>query len=548
MFVAGADLLQSMVNLLVTQGILVPPLPIPNTDFPIVQYADDTLRILQACPSQLIALKNLLHTFTGATGLQVNYAKSCLMAINIDNHYLQYLANTFGCAVGTLPFSYLGLPLGTTKPTIHDLTPITDQVERRLNASARFLDYGGRLQLVRSVLSSLPMHYLCSLKVQKSIIRIVDRSRRHCLWAKEEDSDHVNSLAAWSVVCQPKKHGGLGVLNLELQNKALLMKQLNKFYCKENIPWVQLVWNLYPQGAPHAQSSRGSFWWRDVFSFVHDYRSITRCIIGSGNSVLFWKDLWHTDGLLCDQFPRLYSFALDEDVTVADMARAPDLSLMFVLPLSAQAFQELSQIHMYLQGLVSGPNDKDTRVFPWGNSTYTSAKFYNFIFAQAPTDHALPSIWKSKCLPKLRVFAWLLMKDRLNTKDLIIRKSWKLDDGPSCVLCTNQMLETRDHLFFECPFAVACWEFTGIRWDSSELISPRFALARDSFIGPCFMEIAICAAWNIWKERNDLIFKQQNPSLRRWKVRFQSDLLLHQHRVKPAMVQPLLDWILATFT
>jgi hypothetical protein len=244
----------------------------------------------------------------------------------------------------------------------------------------------------------------------------------------------------------------------------------------------------------------------------------------------------------------LYSFALDEDVTVADMARAPDLSLMFVLPLSAQAFQELSQIHMYLQGLVSGPNDKDTRVFPWGNSTYTSAKFYNFIFAQAPTDHALPSIWKSKCLPKLRVFAWLLMKDRLNTKDLIIRKSWKLDDGPSCVLCTNQMLETRDHLFFECPFAVACWEFTGIRWDSSELISPRFALARDSFIGPCFMEIAICDAWNIWKERNDLIFKQQNPSLRRWKVRFQSDLLLHQHRVKPAMVQPLLDWILATFT
>jgi hypothetical protein len=26
------------------------------------------------------------------------------------------LANTFGCSVGTLPFAYLGFPLGTTQP------------------------------------------------------------------------------------------------------------------------------------------------------------------------------------------------------------------------------------------------------------------------------------------------------------------------------------------------------------------------------------------------------------------------------------------------
>jgi hypothetical protein len=41
------------------------------------------------------------------------------------------------------------------------------------------------------------------------------------------------------------------------------------------------------------------------------------------------------------------------------------------------------------------------------------------------------------------------------------------------------------------------------------------------------MEIFVCSAWNIWKERNDFIFKQQVPSLARWRVRFQSDLLLH---------------------
>jgi hypothetical protein len=47
---------------------------------------------------------------------------------------LANLANTFGCDIGSLPFTYLGLPLGTSRPTIQDLTPIVDQSERRLNA------------------------------------------------------------------------------------------------------------------------------------------------------------------------------------------------------------------------------------------------------------------------------------------------------------------------------------------------------------------------------------------------------------------------------
>jgi hypothetical protein len=46
-FVPGTDLLQSMVNQL-ANGTLNPPLSIPDTDFPIVQYADDMLLILQA--------------------------------------------------------------------------------------------------------------------------------------------------------------------------------------------------------------------------------------------------------------------------------------------------------------------------------------------------------------------------------------------------------------------------------------------------------------------------------------------------------------------
>jgi hypothetical protein len=145
LFVSVAKLLQCMVNKLFQQGIFQAPLPIPDTDFPIIQYADDTLVIMQACPDQLEALKELLESFALATGLRVNYAKSAMMPINISETKLQDLASILGCSVGVLPFTYLGLPLGTTKPTIHDMSPLVSLVERRLNASVRFLNYGGRL-------------------------------------------------------------------------------------------------------------------------------------------------------------------------------------------------------------------------------------------------------------------------------------------------------------------------------------------------------------------------------------------------------------------
>jgi hypothetical protein len=124
------------------------------------------------------------------------------------------------------------------------------------------------------------------------------------------------------------------------------------------------------------------------------------------------------------------------------------------------------------------------------------------------------------------------------------RKNWLIEEGTSCVLCDGNVLEDRDHLFFLCPFAQSCWERTHITWNQDLPIWDKVVQARNSFRGPCFMEIFVSAAWNIWKERNDFIFKLQQPSRRRWKVRFQNDLLLHQYRVKDSVVQPLIDWIL----
>jgi hypothetical protein len=62
------------------------------------------------------------------------------------------------------------------------------------------------------------------------------------------------------------------------------------------------------------------------------------------------------------------------------------------------------------------------------------------------------------------------------------------------------------------------------------------------------MEIFACATWNIWKLRNDVIFRGMPASFARWRTSFQSDALLHRYRLKSGHVQPLIDWLSSIFT
>ena len=175
------------------------------------------------------------------------------------------LANVSGCIVGSFPFTYLGLPMGLTKPQVKDYAPLICRIERRLSASSQFLSYAGRLQLVNSVISSLPTYYMCSLKLPVTVIDIIDKHRKNCLWRGSDFRKKGYNLAAWDLVRRPKSKGGLGVINLSLQNDALLLKQLDKFYTKENIQWVNLIWGKYYRaGVPHLAREKGSFWWKDI--------------------------------------------------------------------------------------------------------------------------------------------------------------------------------------------------------------------------------------------------------------------------------------------
>ena len=263
--------------------------------------------------SQLVNLRNILQIFSAYTGLKVNYSKSMLVPINLEESESVNLAQSFGCSTGSLPFTYLGLPLGLSKPKLADFLPMVNKCEKRLSCTIAFLSQAGRLEVTNSIFTALPMYYTCTFKLHKAVIKQVDKYRKHCLWRGDINAKSPPK-SAWELVCLPKVEGGLGVLNLRTQNKVLLLKYLHKFFNRADIPWVHLIWEkYYSNGTPPSTQKKRSFWWRDILKLLDAYKGMVMVNVKDGSTCKLWDDLWlHRVPQL--HFPELFSLTKLPDI------------------------------------------------------------------------------------------------------------------------------------------------------------------------------------------------------------------------------------------
>ena len=105
------------------------------------------------------------------------------------------------------------------------------------------LSVGGRLVLINSVLSSLPMFMMSFFEIPRGILKKLDYFRSRFFWQSDEHKKKYR-LIKWEVVCTLKDQGGLGVLNLGVHNKYLLSKWLFKLINGDGV-WQKLLKNKY---------------------------------------------------------------------------------------------------------------------------------------------------------------------------------------------------------------------------------------------------------------------------------------------------------------
>ena len=77
-----------------------------------LQFADDTLILGQKSWANIRAMRAILLLFQSLSGLKVNFTKSFMVGVNVAQSWLAEAALVLNCKVGSIPFVYLGMPIG----------------------------------------------------------------------------------------------------------------------------------------------------------------------------------------------------------------------------------------------------------------------------------------------------------------------------------------------------------------------------------------------------------------------------------------------------
>jgi hypothetical protein len=238
-----------------------------------LQYAVDTLCIGEATLENLWTLKAILRSFEMVSGLKVNFWKSNILGVNVSQNFMRVASVFLNCGVGSVPFKYLGLPVGANIRRQTTWEPLLNSLRKRLGGwKNRHVSFRGRLILLNSVLNVVPIFYLSFFKIPKLVWKKIRRIQRELLWGAKGGRKRI-SWVKYEVVCQPTSLGGLGVRDVRAVNISLLAKWRWRLLQDDRVLWKEVLKGKYGEEAigsvefgEHCKPWFSSTWWKDICS------------------------------------------------------------------------------------------------------------------------------------------------------------------------------------------------------------------------------------------------------------------------------------------
>ncbi|RVW55305.1 hypothetical protein CK203_089047 [Vitis vinifera] len=233
------------------------------------------------------------------SGLRINLDKSELIPVGCVNN-VEELAAAIGCKVGSLPTSYLGLPLGAQ----YRSRAVWDGMEERMRKKlarwkSQYISKGGRITLIRSTLANMPIYFISMLSMPRKVRLRLERIQREFLWG-----------------------GG------PLRGRSILLSgSCWRFAMEREAFWNQVIKGKYgeEQGGWSSKEARGETHgvglWKTLRKEWEVVKSRLVFVVGNGKRIKFWKDIWCGNEPLCVFFPSLFALAVSKDAWVKDVWR-----------------------------------------------------------------------------------------------------------------------------------------------------------------------------------------------------------------------------------
>jgi hypothetical protein len=540
-FILVADILQQMFRKAYESGFLGHPIQ-QGSPYPALQYADDTLLIIQGSVHQAFLAKQILHAFSDFTGLQINFQKSTFVPIHMSELDASNAASLLGCPTAALPCTYLGLPLSANKISKQLLQPVINKIQRRLPGwMPRLMSSGGRVQMINSFLSAIPNFFMACIEWDQGSIEAVDKLRRAFLWKNKEKILGGQCLVAWNIVTLPKTQGGLGIRDLRIHNKAVMANFTSKLLSTGTGPCFSWMANWHLQDTiPISPSRHESTLWKSIRKLIPIVQAATFCNHNGAARTSFWKDNWTSLGRLYTSMPVIYSFAVDKDCTVASQFSNGEWNLALLRPLSVTAEAQLQSILQELSSVqpISSTHG-DTRLMVITGKTSTTKDFYHLFSNRGLIWDKFHWVWQAVIPPRHKFFLWLAFRGRLNTKDNMANKCWCDDAG--CDQCPA--LESVHHIALHCKQATWVWDrfhlaSTAARTSS---LSQFVSITEESKSSKTWTVCVAACLLGLWKARNDRVFNYRDIGRQSLLKQIANELRLWSNRSQKLQPQ-LISW------
>ncbi|XP_026452342.1 uncharacterized protein LOC113352781 [Papaver somniferum] len=186
-------------------------------------FADDTIFFSSDDAQQILNIRALLICFQISSGLSVNPIKSSAIRFG-ETIFDDVVENSLRCNFEELPIKYLWMPAGAQYRSKNIWDSVVERMEKKLRGwQGMFLSYGGRLVLIKSVLSTLAIYLMSVYSMPTSVEKKINKIMRNFLWGRDATNKKYD-LVSWDKVCMDKEFGGLGIRKLQIINDALLCK------------------------------------------------------------------------------------------------------------------------------------------------------------------------------------------------------------------------------------------------------------------------------------------------------------------------------------
>ncbi|GJV17146.1 hypothetical protein Tco_1362469 [Tanacetum coccineum] len=209
-------------------------------------FADNLFIFSRGDVESARAIMDSLDEFKHVSGLVPSIPKSTAFFCNVVQHVKNAILSIMPFSEGEHPVKYLGVPLISSRLLNKDCKFLVEKARNRIGDwKNKSLSFAGRLQLCKSVISSMQVYWASVLVIPMGIISDIQQLIQGFLWCNGEYR-RGKAKVAWDDICVPKHEGGLGLRSLECAWEVLRPRG-------QQVMWYHITWfsNCIPRHAFH---------------------------------------------------------------------------------------------------------------------------------------------------------------------------------------------------------------------------------------------------------------------------------------------------------